>query len=247
MLDDSTWRKIDLIIANIYSSKNDKELRTVFLQEIKKIIPYDAASFDLKTKYKNYEIFSNPISVNYSNESMKDYYKNYADKDYANWLVTQSDLYSVYRDSDFISDEVIESSILYKKWLKPLGLKYGLGAIVSKDNNVFGSITFTKKQKKKDFSDKDIEILKILIKHISIKFSQLYPNGIIYKKGVNYINKYNLTKREDEICQLIYQGLNNSEIASTLCVSKTTVDRHIANIYSKVGVNNRIQLFKKVT
>ncbi len=42
--------------------------------------------------------------------------------------------------------------------------------------------------------------------------------------------------------RLIAQGATNSEIASKLFVSEKTVKNHVANILSKLGMKNRVQV-----
>lgn len=56
-----------------------------------------------------------------------------------------------------------------------------------------------------------------------------------------------LTKREIEVLSLIAQGHSSKEAADTLFVSKRTVDFHLANIYDKLQVNNRVQAFRAAT
>lgn len=56
-----------------------------------------------------------------------------------------------------------------------------------------------------------------------------------------------LTKREIEVLSLIAQGHSSKEAADTLYVSKRTVDFHLANIYDKLQVNNRVQAFRAAT
>lgn len=55
-----------------------------------------------------------------------------------------------------------------------------------------------------------------------------------------------LTAREQEIAVLIAQGKSNGEIADELVLSKRTVEKHIANILSKLGVRNRSQIVRWV-
>jgi len=50
----------------------------------------------------------------------------------------------------------------------------------------------------------------------------------------------NLTEREREVLRLMVDGLNNSEIAEKLVISASTVKFHIANIFTKLGVDNRV-------
>jgi len=56
-----------------------------------------------------------------------------------------------------------------------------------------------------------------------------------------------LTKREIEVLSLIAQGHSSKEAADALYVSKRTVDFHLANIYDKLQVNNRVQAFRAAT
>jgi DNA-binding CsgD family transcriptional regulator len=54
-----------------------------------------------------------------------------------------------------------------------------------------------------------------------------------------------VTEREREILRLIFDGKCSSEVATILCVSKRTVDFHLARAYAKLGVVNRCQAFKR--
>lgn len=76
---------------------------------------------------------------------------------------------------------------------------------------------------KKDFTDNYISILSILNE------SDLSAS---------------LTEREKEIALLVSEGLSNAEIAKKLYISKSTVNYHIRNIFSKLGVNKRSMLIK---
>ncbi len=48
-----------------------------------------------------------------------------------------------------------------------------------------------------------------------------------------------LTRREQEVLQLIADGWTNREIATRLVLSENTVRRHVSNILSKLGCANR--------
>ncbi|HWL66677.1 MAG TPA: response regulator transcription factor, partial [Actinomycetota bacterium] len=54
-----------------------------------------------------------------------------------------------------------------------------------------------------------------------------------------------LTPREREILQLMSEGLPNKTIASRLSISERTVTTHVANIYSKLHVNNRVSAIQE--
>ena len=51
-----------------------------------------------------------------------------------------------------------------------------------------------------------------------------------------------LTEREEQIVQLVAEGLPSKEIAAKLAVSAHTVKNHLFRIYEKLGVSNRSEL-----
>ena len=50
-----------------------------------------------------------------------------------------------------------------------------------------------------------------------------------------------LTKREKEILALIVEGLSNKEIAKRLFLSNSTIQFHVSNVLSKLGVSKRTE------
>lgn len=50
-----------------------------------------------------------------------------------------------------------------------------------------------------------------------------------------------LTEREREVLTYLARGFSNAEISHKLSVSLATVKFHLANIYTKLGVNNRVE------
>jgi|Deesub1362A_J573_1020465.scaffolds.fasta_scaffold02456_3 DNA-binding NarL/FixJ family response regulator len=50
-----------------------------------------------------------------------------------------------------------------------------------------------------------------------------------------------LTPREKEILKLLAQGKRNKEIAAELFISEKTVKNHLANIYAKLNVGDRVE------
>jgi DNA-binding NarL/FixJ family response regulator len=53
-----------------------------------------------------------------------------------------------------------------------------------------------------------------------------------------------LTPREREVLQLVAEGLTNSSIAETLSISVKTVEKHRANLMSKLEVNDLPSLIR---
>lgn len=61
------------------------------------------------------------------------------------------------------------------------------------------------------------------------------PQDLLEKRGIS--------AREREIILLLVEGKTNREIAERLFISANTVKTHVKNIYGKLHVSNRVQLF----
>ena len=57
----------------------------------------------------------------------------------------------------------------------------------------------------------------------------------------------NLTKREIEVLRLVVEGKSSREVAAVLYCSKRTIDFHLARIYEKLQVSNRVQAMRRAT
>jgi DNA-binding CsgD family transcriptional regulator len=52
-------------------------------------------------------------------------------------------------------------------------------------------------------------------------------------------HQHGLSPREVEVLRLVATGSTNKVIAKTLCLSEKTIDRHLSNIFTKLGVSSR--------
>jgi DNA-binding NarL/FixJ family response regulator len=54
-----------------------------------------------------------------------------------------------------------------------------------------------------------------------------------------------LTPREREVLELLSDGLSARQVARRLALSERTVNTHVANLYRKLGVSNRVQAVRE--
>jgi DNA-binding NarL/FixJ family response regulator len=67
-------------------------------------------------------------------------------------------------------------------------------------------------------------------------------NGRRLSNGVATENTDLLTARELEVINMIGEGLSNKELAVRLSISEATVRHHLSSIYSKIGVEDRVNM-----
>jgi DNA-binding CsgD family transcriptional regulator len=80
-------------------------------------------------------------------------------------------------------------------------------------------------------SDKLLEIVKALLKQ-GDEFAMTHTDQ--------------LSKREEEVAELLLKGMSNKEIAMALGISESTVEFHLKNIYAKLHVKSRTEAILKL-
>jgi len=70
-----------------------------------------------------------------------------------------------------------------------------------------------------------------------------YSDSLSRVKIIDMKDKLNLTDREQEMFTLLLSGAFPKEIAYNLKISYHTVNFHIKNLYRKLGIQSRIELF----
>jgi DNA-binding CsgD family transcriptional regulator len=61
-----------------------------------------------------------------------------------------------------------------------------------------------------------------------------------------FFDEFKISRREEEVIQLLSEGKRNKEISEALFVSLQTVKDHIYRIYQKTDVKNRVQLINLI-
>lgn len=91
-----------------------------------------------------------------------------------------------------------------------------------------------------------ISIITIII-YFMIEQNLELQSLVGFKKKNVYKDIDNLSKRENQVVNLLIQGYSDKEIASELKISTYTVNDHIKNIYRKYDVHSRFELVTNIT
>lgn len=133
-------------------------------------------------------------------------------------------------------------------YVRSLRLLHALGIGFCDQENCLRSILVLERMKDPPFQESEMEILRQihpLLENYHIDLL-LQPGNDSYPL-VAFEQSYHLTKRESEIIGLLMEGLTPALISQRIGISVKTVNRHIANIYTKCRISNRQQLYKLFT
>lgn len=153
----------------------------------------------------------------------------------------------VIRDTDVYPEEVRTQTEWYKQIYVKQGIHYALRAVLVYNQQAVGEIDLFRPKSDPDFSDTDIRVLDILAPHVAQRLWKLIvinqTHNVARGLSSSFFDKFGLTPREGEVISAIATGEPDREIARKLCISTSTLKKHIHNAYRKIGVRNRQQLF----
>ncbi|MGN0485082.1 MAG: LuxR C-terminal-related transcriptional regulator [Lachnospiraceae bacterium] len=246
-LKENDWNVVNDILLEIYSMDNINEIAVKFLQLIRALISYSQAYFIIFDEEQKIDI-ENSAFDGVSEENKSKYVNYFYDVDYVKHMFGFSKTL-VFKDTDMMEDEIREKTEFYQGFLRPQNIPYGEGILLVK-GEILGVLNIFRSKDLGDFKRKDIRILEVFKNHLTniLYSTRKESNAADGRKPVSIkdIEKYNLSNREKEIMDLMLQGDTNEEISEKLFIAISTVKKHVYNIFTKMGINSRIQLMKLV-
>lgn len=242
-LETNDWIILNNIIYKIHTTDNLDEMRSELLEQLKIVIDYDSADFFLASKDEG-SLLVSPVTYN-CDMDLSEVYENF---DYGSGIM-KSGKSLIYRETDILSDEDRVESEYYKRVYKPNNWHYALHFIIAKHQKFLGTITFYRTIGKENFQYDDIFVLDMLKDHLAYRIEKhiLGIDTSVEKLTISEsIEKYELSKREAAVLKELMTGKDNNLICEELFITTNTLKKHILNIYRKMGIKNRIQLFKMV-
>lgn len=242
-LETNDWMILNSIIYKIYTTENERMMREQLLEQMKMVLDFDSADFYLAAPNGEKRLMS-PVMYNCD----EDCAGSCEEPDY-NRGVMYSGKCMVYRETDIISEEKRVESEYYKKVYLPNNWNYALHMVLGRNKEFLGVVTFYRTIGKDNFQYDDIFLMDMLKDHLAYRLyrDRREQGGVMEKLTVSQASDtYGLTKRERTILKLLMQGKDNAHLCEELSISVNTLKKHILNIYRKLGIKNRVQMFKMI-
>lgn len=110
--------------------------------------------------------------------------------------------------------------------------------------------TILRSRRSTEFADHEVSTLQILHPHINNFHRILTRMALLTRASLSQgelaFDCRLLTRREAEIVRYLALRMSPREIGLSLLISTRTVERHIANVYEKLGVHDRRGLFARI-
>lgn len=59
------------------------------------------------------------------------------------------------------------------------------------------------------------------------------------RQAIRHQRPAGLTERQVEVLRLVAEGLSNPQIAERLVISRRTAERHVQDVYARIGASSR--------
>lgn len=246
-LETNDWMVINNIVYQINSIEDLTTMRKNFLTQISLVLNFDSADFYIASEVNSHNLVQ-PVFYNHKPNLDEDYMDKYDNLDYSRGLMFGGKS-NVYRETDIISEEKRVETEYYKSFFEPNNWHYALNIILAYKGEFLGVASFFRSKKSGDFEYEDSFVLDIIKEHLAFRLYQSLSDESKESEKLSVpkcAEIYNLTKREEIVLKELINGLNNDEITNKLCITNNTLKKHILNIYKKLQIKNRVQLFKMI-
>lgn len=246
-LSSKDWKRINNVILEMNYENDILQALNSFLLEIDRIVPYEKASIYFYTLSKNKLSVDTRIGQGFDEKDLITYDEYYCQIDDIVEKMLPTKLNAV-RSSDIFNFKERKETEYYNDYIRPVRTHFSLDANFrwnkgGKETS-FGSLDLFRPASEKDFTDKELEICKILQPHVETKASQYIFSFVNSLKDI--LEPFSFTKTENEIARLILRGCSNEHIAKEQFITVSTVKKHVTSILEKSNSNSRIEFICKI-
>ncbi|SHL97891.1 regulatory protein, luxR family [Anaerosporobacter mobilis DSM 15930] len=228
------------LIYKVYAIHNVSDMTSRLFESLRMFIEYDAADLYLYDELNKEYVLSN--SLHYHAKG-----KRTARELGLNIDILDKNTNIVYRESDYQKEDLFEQKRYIHTLYKENQFQFALHVILSYEDKRVGVINLYRYIGNQDFEYDDMAICNVLKEHLALRLSV----EVQEQSGVKYtvsevVNRFNLTPRETQVLKNMLAGKDNYQISDEMMISIFTIKKHIMNIYRKLEISSRTQLFKKV-
>lgn len=242
---DLPWPRIHDFLLDVGSVRDPRALSVQVIQKIGALIPYDQARvYFVDDAGKVYDQVLIGVDPTWSDVYL-DYYSRIEGGRYsilarldANRHLSPKLQGGVYDWTSHERDQFMT------EYIRPQRLHYSAGFAFHDADGLVKSCYVLDRTGANGYTPREVDILTRVQPHLDNLHRNLF---VLSPAGIRNADVRSLlTRREAQIAGLLCKGLTPKRISQTLALSLPTVNRHIANIHTKLDVSNRQELLLKL-
>jgi DNA-binding CsgD family transcriptional regulator len=244
-LSKTTWAKIHDFLLSIGPIVSVDELNSRILANLPDLVHFENSGvlIDLDKDLKPEINARNSIRIK------KDW--SAAFNDYYHRIGVFPDIDRNIFSADYLNTGKYDKDEYVNDYLRPQGIYYSAGLIIfGRENTPIHFVVLNRTSDEHRFSPVELAVLKIIQPHLSNYYKTAYELEGFRRMPLllTELEKHTevLSPRESEIVYLLALRFKPAEIAGKLKISHYTVRKHIENIYKKLNVTDRHQLFQRI-
>ena len=141
----------------------------------------------------------------------------------------------VMQPTDLVSQRQFRRTDLYEQCFRPTGIEYQIAAGLSWPGRVGGFAV--NRPRSRNFTAEEVALVQHLRPHVERAFAAALR--VAARAGNHPSVMEGLTPRQGEVLRWLGVGKRNAEIAVILGISSRTVEKHVEQVFGKLGVETR--------
>lgn len=244
------WSRMDDFLLKCGGNRDYEQFSKEVLNQIGTLIPYDQGR--LYFLDDNGHVFREYL-IGVNQDVVSEYHQYFSQLDNRRFsIAAKADLFSrKYPDVEqCVMDECSygPDSEFFSKYVHPNHIRHSFGLGLRDTGHSLKCLFSLDRTSKAPYSGEEIAIMKHIRPHLDNLFQNLYvqPPDSHGRTELPGLSDTPLTRREMEVADLLIEGVLPPNISKKLCISITTVNKHIANMHAKLHVSTRQELLLKL-
>lgn len=243
MVEKNTFLIFNQVVSELYRCQTYACLEQYFLPMLKLLIPAPYLSI-LRSEERGGQLcLTDPLCLPAEFAEAERNYIRYAEVDHTGWVGRCREA-TLIRESDLVKEHVRLGSTVYQKCYQPFDIYDGLFYAIVAKGHPLGVLSLFRCREDGPFTDQELFLLSSVGTHLNQHMAYLQEKAHSRSSQPQYdlslvAAKYGLTARETQLLELLTQFRSNHEIAETLQVRGSTLQKHFQNMFRKLGVTSR--------
>jgi DNA-binding CsgD family transcriptional regulator len=247
-MEKNSQTKLHKLFHNVAIALDERELKFKFIDAAGEI--FEARAWGWKVLDRNFQIIDCEL-MGLSDRIIDRYQKNSYSKDpLMNYAIEH---HAPVHEQILFTSEAWHHSTIYREVFLPYNIEHLAIAPLVGNGRLLGKVFLTRGKQDKAFNLKDLSQLSAICTHLSVRLATLQAaedstarsRFTYYHKQLQPISLKFLTKREQQIADLIAEGLKTAELSVALGITQNSVKQALKRIFLKLDVSTRAEMVAK--